>query len=512
MVARLSIRLLLERMELLGKLVEVLPSIAGSPSAILAYICLSALVAVLVAGKVRAATFAKVMEHVPPEHRSKVAKQAGFVYDELAYLTPEQSYKIITARYRLIAYIVGILALCFLVKAGYESLKRPPGESKQTPSKKGNAELARNTLPIQSTDRSTASSTAPYQNGSPSKTETNRHLISGIETDLAAGSGSLSSSSDVFTPFLARIPGAPWYFCESRGALWIVDHTASNSVFRAWKVIDGGVTETSAPELEFVRHGSQVPGADRVSGVSRFGRFAVVGNSKNLFLAGPNGISRLPCDFGSQEYMLKCADNAPIVTGNEGCSGLFAWAWNGKGAFQWLGTNFTYCSVEAISPSGKVLVGTSYKPVIAAVWIDGELNRIPFSSEYLGSSATAVSADGMNIAGIVSKELLNGQWDLDSSSKAFLWKRGREVIYVPKLLFHPKLVRSDGLLIGNNFKANKTYIWRPGEEPKLLNELIAAQSGVEIPGGCVVQYATESGFLVLQQFYQNQFWAGRFHF
>lgn len=99
-----------------GKFIEALPGIATQPLAILAYILLVGSWFLWLIKRIQSRTFLKALEALPAGARPTFCQTMGGVpYGDLVALTNPQRVKLITYRYRLVAYISTLIAIILLI-------------------------------------------------------------------------------------------------------------------------------------------------------------------------------------------------------------------------------------------------------------------------------------------------------------------------------------------------------------------------------------------------------------
>jgi tetratricopeptide (TPR) repeat protein len=101
--------------QMLKQLLDTLPAIAGEPLAILAYIMVVGAWFFWLAKRLQTKTFLTALQAVRDEERPEFAKRSGYAYDELANLSQERRYRLITGRYVLIGIGATFLAVLILV-------------------------------------------------------------------------------------------------------------------------------------------------------------------------------------------------------------------------------------------------------------------------------------------------------------------------------------------------------------------------------------------------------------
>jgi tetratricopeptide (TPR) repeat protein len=103
--------------------IEVLPKIAGSPLAIVAYVCLAGLWIFWLFRLLRSKVFIELLSKLPKNQRAQAAIDAGYQYDELAQLPKNQRLRLLTRRYLLIAllatlFVAGIIVIVAIIEGG----------------------------------------------------------------------------------------------------------------------------------------------------------------------------------------------------------------------------------------------------------------------------------------------------------------------------------------------------------------------------------------------------------
>jgi hypothetical protein len=90
---------------------KLLPSIAGHPLAIAAYVCVAGVWLLLVYRRAKSNDFLRALAAIPKEQREVFCRNSGYKYDELAQLPESQRLKLLTRRYLLLAFVVTVVAL-----------------------------------------------------------------------------------------------------------------------------------------------------------------------------------------------------------------------------------------------------------------------------------------------------------------------------------------------------------------------------------------------------------------
>ncbi len=101
-----------------GKFLEVLPSIATQPLAIMAYVMVVGAWLLYVLRRIRSRDFLKALESLNESDRPEFCRRAGYSYDDLAALSKGDRMKALTMRNLLVAYVgslVGIIVLVGLI-------------------------------------------------------------------------------------------------------------------------------------------------------------------------------------------------------------------------------------------------------------------------------------------------------------------------------------------------------------------------------------------------------------
>ena len=101
----------------INSFLENLPKIAEHPLAILAYICVIGVWLLAYYRTRKSKDFLAALEMLPEVERADFARRSGFRYDELSALPQKHRLNLLTKRYRLIGYVVTVLAIvliCFI--------------------------------------------------------------------------------------------------------------------------------------------------------------------------------------------------------------------------------------------------------------------------------------------------------------------------------------------------------------------------------------------------------------
>lgn len=93
---------------------DLLPVIAKDPITMVGYIALLGGWILWLFRKRRSRDFLKTLNSIPENKRANFAREAGYSYDELSQLPPDDRVKLLTKRYRLIAYIMAVFAVIII--------------------------------------------------------------------------------------------------------------------------------------------------------------------------------------------------------------------------------------------------------------------------------------------------------------------------------------------------------------------------------------------------------------
>lgn len=95
--------------------IKILPSIAGHPLAILAYLCALGGWAWYLAQRYKSKNFLKSLELLPKHERAKFCKTIGYSYDDVSLLPQKQRLKLITQRDARLALVATIVAITLII-------------------------------------------------------------------------------------------------------------------------------------------------------------------------------------------------------------------------------------------------------------------------------------------------------------------------------------------------------------------------------------------------------------
>ena len=96
---------------MINTFLTTLPKVASQPLALIAYACIAGIWLFVVFRQHKSKTFLKSLELLPKQDRSDFARNAGYKYDELASLNQKERLNLLTKRYRLIAYVITLVAI-----------------------------------------------------------------------------------------------------------------------------------------------------------------------------------------------------------------------------------------------------------------------------------------------------------------------------------------------------------------------------------------------------------------
>jgi hypothetical protein len=97
---------------------KILPSIASHPLALVAYVSVAGAWLLTFYRRQKSIDFLKTLELLPESDRITFCDKSKYRYDELAALPEKDRLKLLTKRYRLIAYIVTVIGVSLLVASG----------------------------------------------------------------------------------------------------------------------------------------------------------------------------------------------------------------------------------------------------------------------------------------------------------------------------------------------------------------------------------------------------------
>lgn len=105
------------------KLLEILPTIATEPLAILAYTSLASGWLLWLYRRARSGDFLKALEFIEAKDRPEFSKQSGYSYSEISRLPRKDQLAIINRKYLLIAYAISITSFLVFVGLLFNYLK-----------------------------------------------------------------------------------------------------------------------------------------------------------------------------------------------------------------------------------------------------------------------------------------------------------------------------------------------------------------------------------------------------
>ena len=99
----------------LNNILEVLPALASSPPALLAYIIVVLAWILWLFRRARSKDFIRALETLPKDQKGPFAERSGYRYDDLAQLSERDRLKLLTRRYLLFAFLATLVALALIL-------------------------------------------------------------------------------------------------------------------------------------------------------------------------------------------------------------------------------------------------------------------------------------------------------------------------------------------------------------------------------------------------------------